>query len=67
VQVGFGYSLLAYSSTQRGISKLQLDRAALAADLENAWEVRRVPSSASASRHPGERYRAHVVRMSGCA
>jgi hypothetical protein len=38
-QVGFGYSLLAYSSTQRGISKLQLDRAALAADLDGAWEV----------------------------
>ena len=39
-QVGFGYSLLAYSSMQRGISKLQLDRAALAADLDTAWEVR---------------------------
>ncbi len=38
--VGLGHSLLAYSSTLRGISKLQLDEVALAADLDRSWEVR---------------------------
>jgi adenylosuccinate lyase len=37
--VGFGHSLLAYSSTLRGIGKLQLDAARLAADLDASWEV----------------------------
>jgi adenylosuccinate lyase len=37
--VGLGHSLLAYQSTLRGISKLQLDSARLAADLESSWEV----------------------------
>jgi adenylosuccinate lyase len=37
--VGFGHSLLAYQSTLRGISKLQLDAARLAADLDGSWEV----------------------------
>eukprot|EP00195_Chlamydomonas_chlamydogama_P016422 CAMPEP_0202902062 /NCGR_PEP_ID=MMETSP1392-20130828/16145_1 /ASSEMBLY_ACC=CAM_ASM_000868 /TAXON_ID=225041 /ORGANISM="Chlamydomonas chlamydogama, Strain SAG 11-48b" /LENGTH=520 /DNA_ID=CAMNT_0049588745 /DNA_START=144 /DNA_END=1707 /DNA_ORIENTATION=- len=37
--VGIGHSLLAYSSTLRGISKLQIDTARLAADLDNSWEV----------------------------
>jgi adenylosuccinate lyase len=36
---GFGYSLIAYKSTLRGISKLKLNRERLAADLDNAWEV----------------------------
>lgn len=38
--VGIGHALLAYSSTLRGISKLQLDAGALAADLDRSWEVR---------------------------
>ena len=38
--MGAGHSLLAYSSTLRGIAKLQLDEAALAADLDTSWEVR---------------------------
>ena len=38
--VGLGHSLLAYSSSLRGISKLQLDQNALAADLDRSWEVR---------------------------
>ncbi|MCV6606030.1 MAG: adenylosuccinate lyase [Porticoccaceae bacterium] len=37
--VGFGYSLIAYASTQKGLSKLQLNEERLAEDLDNAWEV----------------------------
>lgn len=37
--VGFGYSLIAYSSTLKGISKLQINEQALAADLDSSWEV----------------------------
>jgi adenylosuccinate lyase len=37
--VGFGYSLIAYQSTLKGISKLQINEQRLAQDLENAWEV----------------------------
>jgi adenylosuccinate lyase len=37
--VGFGYSLIAYQSTLKGISKLELNTARLNDDLENAWEV----------------------------
>jgi adenylosuccinate lyase len=37
--VGFGYSLLAYESCLRGLSKLEANPVALAADLEANWEV----------------------------
>ncbi len=37
--VGFGYSQIAYLSTQKGIGKLQINEQALAADLDNSWEV----------------------------
>ncbi len=37
--VGFGYSFIAYASTLKGIGKLEINRARLAADLDNAWEV----------------------------
>ena len=37
--VGFGYSVLAYASAQKGLSKLQLNEARLAADLDATWEV----------------------------
>jgi len=37
--VGFGYSILAYSSAQRGISKMEINAAALDADLDATWEV----------------------------
>jgi len=37
--VGFGYSLIAYQSSLKGISKLELNPARLDADLENSWEV----------------------------
>ncbi|MBU2885188.1 adenylosuccinate lyase, partial [Gilvimarinus agarilyticus] len=37
--VGFGYSLIAYASTLKGISKLEINRGRLAEDLNNSWEV----------------------------
>ena len=37
--VCFGYSFLAYTSTLKGISKLQVNPQRLAEDLDNAWEV----------------------------
>ncbi len=37
--VAFGYCTLAYSSLATGLAKLEINEAALAADLDNAWEV----------------------------
>ena len=37
--VGVGYSLIAYQASLKGISKLQLNEALLADDLNNSWEV----------------------------
>jgi adenylosuccinate lyase len=37
--VGLGYSMIAYASLDKGISKLQLNQARLDADLDSAWEV----------------------------
>jgi adenylosuccinate lyase len=37
--VAFGYAQLGYDSLLRGIGKLELNEAALAADLDEAWEV----------------------------
>jgi len=37
--VGFGYSMLAYSSAQRGFSKLELNADKINADLDASWEV----------------------------
>lgn len=37
--VGFGYSLIAYKSTLKGLSKLKINEQKLADDLDNAWEV----------------------------
>jgi len=37
--VGIGYSLLALVALNRGLNKLELNEAKLAADLDNAWEV----------------------------
>lgn len=37
--VAFGYASLAYSSTLKGLGKLELNEARLAADLDSAWEV----------------------------
>ncbi|MBK7615235.1 MAG: adenylosuccinate lyase [Burkholderiales bacterium] len=37
--VALGYALLGYDSLARGLDKLELNAAALAADLDEAWEV----------------------------
>ena len=37
--VGFGYSVIAYQSPLKGISKLELNELRLAEDLDNTWEV----------------------------
>ncbi|MDZ7854862.1 adenylosuccinate lyase [Sphaerotilus sp.] len=37
--VALGYALLGYDSLLRGLDKLELNAAALAADLDDAWEV----------------------------
>lgn len=37
--VGLGYSLIAYQATLKGLNKLEINPPALAADLDNAWEV----------------------------
>ncbi len=37
--VGFGYSMIAYQSTMKGLGKLKLREENLASDLDNAWEV----------------------------
>ncbi|MDX8381250.1 MAG: adenylosuccinate lyase [Ghiorsea sp.] len=37
--VGFGYTLLALSSLDRGLSKLEVNEAKMLQDLDNTWEV----------------------------
>jgi len=37
--VGFAHSSIAYSSAMRGLNKLEINPAALAAELDNNWEV----------------------------
>ncbi|QUJ68320.1 adenylosuccinate lyase [Photobacterium sp. GJ3] len=37
--VGCGYALIAYTSTMKGISKLEVNQAALEAELDQNWEV----------------------------
>ncbi|MFN2327970.1 MAG: adenylosuccinate lyase [Chromatocurvus sp.] len=37
--VGFGYSLIAYASLQKGLGKLELNAQRLDKDLEDSWEV----------------------------
>jgi adenylosuccinate lyase len=39
VGVAFGYSLLAYESCLRGLEKLEVNRGAIADDLEESWDV----------------------------
>ncbi len=41
--VGFGYSLIAYAAVMKGISKLEINPTAIAADLDKAWEVMAEP------------------------
>jgi adenylosuccinate lyase len=37
--VGFGYSFIAYEALLKGLSKLEINRARLAEDLDHSWEV----------------------------
>jgi adenylosuccinate lyase len=37
--VGFGYAIIAYQATLKGISKLQVNEASLAKELDNNWEL----------------------------
>lgn len=39
IGAGFAYSLIAVASTQRGLGRMSPNEAALAADLDHAWEV----------------------------
>ena len=49
--VAFGYTLVGYDSLARGLSKLELNPAALAADLDGAWEVLAEPIQTVMRRH----------------
>ncbi|MDA0791426.1 MAG: adenylosuccinate lyase [Proteobacteria bacterium] len=48
---GFAYSLIAYQSSLKGISKLELDAARLAEDLDRSWEVLAEPIQTVMRRH----------------
>ncbi len=39
VGVAFGYSIIAYAATQKGLGKLNVNEQRLAEDLDNSWEV----------------------------
>ena len=41
--VGFAHSVIAYESTLKGISKLEINRERLKQDLDNAWEIMAEP------------------------
>jgi adenylosuccinate lyase len=60
--VALGYTVLALTSLQRGMDKLEVDEAALAADLDGAWEVLAEPIQTVMRRHglpePYERLKA---------
>jgi adenylosuccinate lyase len=51
VGVALGYAILAYDSLTRGLDKLELNEAALAADLDGAWEVLAEPIQTVMRRH----------------
>ena len=49
--VALGYGVLAYQSLLTGLNKLELNEAALAADLDSAWEVLAEPVQTVMRRH----------------
>ena len=49
--VALGYALLAWDSLSRGLDKLQVNEAALAADLDRAWEVLAEPVQTVMRKH----------------
>jgi len=52
---GFGYSLIAYQSTLKGLSKLETNAAAMAEDLDCNWEVLAEPIQTVMRRHDIEK------------
>ena len=52
---GFGYSLIAYSSTLRGLSKLETNAGAMAEDLDRNWEVLAEPIQTVMRKHAIDR------------
>ena len=52
---GFGYSLIAYQSTLKGLSKLETNAGAMAADLDVNWEVLAEPIQTVMRRHDIEK------------
>ncbi len=51
IGVGLAYGLIAYHSTLKGLSKLELNHDALAADLDNSWEVLAEPIQTIMRKH----------------
>jgi len=51
VGVAFGYCVVAYDSCQKGLGKLELQPARIAADLDSAWEVLAEPVQTVMRRH----------------
>jgi adenylosuccinate lyase len=49
--VALGYTVLALDSLKRGLDKLEVNEAALAADLDRAWEVLAEPVQTVMRRH----------------
>ncbi len=49
--VGIGYAVLAYESALRGLGKLEVNEAAIAADINNAWELLAEPVQTVMRRH----------------
>lgn len=51
IGVGLGYSLLAYKSTLKGLSKLELNKKAVEAELENNWALLAEPIQTVMRKH----------------
>ena len=51
IGVGLAYSLIAYRGTLKGLSKLELNKTALADDLENSWEILAEPIQTIMRKH----------------
>ena len=51
IGVGLAYSLIAYRGTLKGLSKLELNKSALANDLENSWETLAEPIQTIMRKH----------------
>ena len=63
VGVGLAHSLIAYESCMKGIGKLALDEAALARDLDDAWELLAEPIQTVMRRHGIENAYEHLKEL----